>query len=319
MENDYESPLSELYLIDKKHVIEDANKRIKFDKYLKFLYDFSNKIPDEDAVMEILYKKNRRNEDYIIDDDFNCLNQDEAYGCGMDLVYMAGDFREQTFYDELIEEILTVVNSLNFEDNRKNYLQRIFDNLNIYYKFQFTELNRLANIHKEYNPSLHNDEEPISIFINMYKTDSYIDNCTIGEYIIIFLFHIYSHLQIIINKVEFELNVVSRLLFLNDTEILPNSHKLIILHKLGLFEPLIKIKDEHQLSTNDFTELVGNIFGLHEKGNLNGFRKALSSFQVEIMKKDYPIEVLTPKGKKETDKYLKNIGIDLSKLKYKLP
>jgi hypothetical protein len=92
-----------------------------------------------------------------------------------------------------------------------------------------------------------------------------------------------------------------------DEEITANTHKLIVLHKTGGFEPLYHSYYQ-QLGAVRFAKLIATILGVDPRKH-DGFRPSVNGLIKEILKPDSKKSVQTEPAVEKVDYFLRTIGI----------
>ncbi len=92
-----------------------------------------------------------------------------------------------------------------------------------------------------------------------------------------------------------------------DEEITANSHKLILLHKTGGFEPLYRSYYQ-QLGAVRFAKLIASIVGV-DPSKHDGFRPTVNGLIKEILKPDSKKSIQTDAAQEKVASFLRTIGI----------
>jgi hypothetical protein len=91
-------------------------------------------------------------------------------------------------------------------------------------------------------------------------------------------------------------------------ELIANTHKLILFHKMDLFEPLYTKYRAH-IGVVRFAKLIGTLLGIPEDKH-ESFRKSLDDFITEtFLKPTNKKTVATPAAERKVDAYLTEIGL----------
>lgn len=87
-----------------------------------------------------------------------------------------------------------------------------------------------------------------------------------------------------------------------------NTHKLLLLHRLGLFEPLYD-KYHQELGIVRFTNLIGTLLGIPQEEHAS-FKKSLTDFITEgFLRPNSPKTVERPRAVRSVDTYLTSLGL----------
>ncbi|TKC01246.1 hypothetical protein [Pedobacter cryotolerans] len=299
-------------LNDWNYIIPDAQRRLYFDKWFDRIKKVEHKIFYAKKIIDEINSTN-----YKLGDGNAEFDTFIEWGTKISEI----DLPDHIILHEILNEI--DVNMLELKTKREKdlYLTRLTSWLSSF----ANDFLKYANTHPHYVPRkedlLFDEKSKEYTWVEIQKeipvkpwrqllhdrSNRSIDNPALTTFYI----HLLVEVETLNKIVDYAKGLISpteEVVF--DHDITANTHKLILLHKLGLFKVLY---DNHrgELGNIRFAKLLGTLLGVDpDPKKQEGFRKSVDDYTTEtFLKKNAPKTVERPAAIKKVNAYLAELGL----------